>query len=203
MEGRVEFYHRPEHRSAKVGAVSRSKSTHKPPVRRGPGTVRIIGGEWKRRVLPVADVDGLRPTPDRVRETLFNWLTHAFGDFSGRSVLDLFAGTGALGIEAASRGATAVTLVESNATAARGLRAACAQLGARQITVSEGDAITIARELGEETRQFDLVLLDPPFAHGWIDTALPQAVELCAPEGFVYVEQEMPLDGSRVRRAWA
>lgn len=162
--------------------------------RRGAGTIRIIGGEWKRRILPVVDVEGLRPTPDRVRETLFNWLTHAFGDLAGLSVLDLFAGTGALGIEAASRGATKVTLVEGHATVAAGLRAAVAQLGATQIEIREGDAMNIGRSLRDATARFDLVLLDPPFAQRWIDRALPLAAELCAPDGFVYVEAEAALD---------
>jgi len=159
--------------------------------RRGGGTVRIIGGQWKRRVLPVADVDGLRPTPDRVRETLFNWLTHAFGDLAGLAVLDLFAGSGALGFEAASRGAAAVILVERSAVAADRLRAARALLGATQIDIREGDALRIGQDLADTAQSFDLVLLDPPFAQRWIDTALPLAARLCRPGGFVYAEAEM------------
>ena len=176
--------------------MSRSRSAAEPKGRRGPGSVRIIGGEWKRRVLPVANVEGLRPTPDRVRETLFNWLMHALGGMSGRSVLDLFAGTGALGIEAASRGASDVVLVEANAIAARELRAACTRLGASQVVVHEGDALAIIQEMRRDARRFDLLLLDPPFGQRWIDTALPQAVELCMPGGFVYVEQEAPLNAA-------
>ena len=159
--------------------------------RRGGGTVRIIGGQWKRRVLPVADVDGLRPTPDRVRETLFNWLTHAFGDLAGLVVLDLFAGSGALGFEAASRGAAAVILVERSAVAADRLRAARALLGATQIDIREGDALRIGQDLADTAQSFDLVLLDPPFAQRWIDTALPLAARLCRPGGFVYAEAEL------------
>ena len=166
---------------------------------RGSGRLRIIGGEWKRRLLPVVEADGLRPTPDRVRETLFNWLTHAFGgDFGHLCVLDMFAGTGALGIEAASRGAAEVTLLEKNAEVASTLRAARADLGAMHIEIREGDAIAIARELQLAEKQFDLVFVDPPFAQQWIDTALPLAVELAKPHGYIYVESERPLAGPTV-----
>lgn len=89
--------------------------------------IRIIGGQWKRRLLPVPDSPGLRPTPDRVRETLFNWLGQ---DLSGWHCLDLFAGSGALGFEAASRGAARVLMVEQNPAIARGLNASVQQLGA-------------------------------------------------------------------------
>jgi 16S rRNA (guanine(966)-N(2))-methyltransferase RsmD len=159
--------------------------------------LRIIGGEWKRRLLPIVNAEGLRPTPDRVRETLFNWLAHAFGgDFSDLSVLDLFAGTGALGIEAASRGAASVLLVEKNRDAASGLRAVRASLGAMRIDIREGDAVSIARELQQADKRFDLVFLDPPFSHQWIDTALPLAAQLASPRGFIYVESERPIEES-------
>ena len=178
-------------------SMTRPKSAPGRTLPRGSGTLRIIGGAWKRRLLPIVDAEGLRPTPDRVRETLFNWLTHAFGgDFKDRRVLDLFAGTGALGIEAASRGAAEVTLVERNAQAASGLRAARATLGATGIDIREGDAMAIARELQHAAKRFDLVFLDPPFAHQWIETALPLVVELSKPHGYVYVESECSLDAS-------
>lgn len=160
-------------------------------IRRGPGTVRIIGGAWKRRVLPVVEVEGLRPTPDRVRETLFNWLNHVFGgDLRGLSVLDLFAGSGALGFEAASRGATDVVLVESNPLAIASLEAARSMLDATGIDIRQGDATATARALREAGRQFDLVLLDPPFGRRWIEIALPLAAALCKPSGCIYVEAE-------------
>src|SRR3984885_7726057 len=93
----------------------RARPASSPPAPSRPaGRVRLIGGRWKRSVLPVVDLPGLRPTPDRVRETVFNWLTHAFGDWTGRAALDLFAGTGALGFEAASRGAAPVVLVDAH-----------------------------------------------------------------------------------------
>ena len=173
--------------------MRRSTSARPSPNRRGPGTIRIIGGAWKRQTLDVPDVVGLRPTPDRVRETLFNWLTHAFGDLTGRSVLDLFAGTGALGFEAASRGAGPVTLVENNGLAARALHAARSRFNAEGVEICEGDAMGIARQFRDARRQFDLVLLDPPFAQRWVDTALPIAADLCAPDGLIYVESETAL----------
>lgn len=169
-------------------------TTRHPVGRRGPGTIRIIGGEWKRQTLDVPDVAGLRPTPDRVRETLFNWLTHAFGDFQGRSVLDLFAGTGALGFEAASRGAASVTLVENNGVAAKGLQAARTRLKAPEIEIREGDAVAVGRQFRDAGRHFDLVLLDPPFGQRWVDTALPLASELCLPDGMIYIEAEVPVE---------
>ncbi len=161
------------------------------------GTVRIIGGVWRRRTLGVVDIPGLRPTPDRVRETLFNWLTHAFGgDLAGLTVLDLFAGTGALGFEAASRGAASVTLVENNQLALEELRQARTLLGAVQIDIIHGDAAGLAATMQRAGHHFDLVLLDPPFGHGWLDTALPLAAALCKPLGLIYVEAEAPLPES-------
>ena len=131
--------------------------------------IRIIGGQWKRRLLPVPDSPGLRPTPDRVRETLFNWLGQ---DLSGWHCLDLFAGSGALGFEAASRGAARVLMVEQNPAIARGLNASVQQLGAGAcIEVIRADA---ARWLDQRpTMLQDLILLDPPFRAGWLPRILP------------------------------
>ena len=176
---------------------------------RSAGHVRIIGGQWKRRSLAVADVPGLRPTPDRVRETLFNWLAHGFdGGLGGRSVLDLFAGSGALGIEAASRGASPVTLVDSHATALDALRQAQRVLGASQLEIIGGDAMRVAATLIESKRTFDVIFLDPPFGQRWLDRILPAASALCAPGGYIYVEAEESLpallpipDGVELHRA--
>jgi len=151
--------------------------------------VRLIGGRWKRTPLPVPVSAGLRPTPARVRETLFNWLGQ---DLSGWSVLDAFAGSGALGLEAASRGAERVTLLERDAQLARSLKAvvqrltqgASAQAGQR-IEVQQADALAW---MGAGRQAFDLVLLDPPFDEGLFDAALDAACQ-CVPEGgWVYVE---------------
>jgi 16S rRNA (guanine966-N2)-methyltransferase len=124
--------------------------------------LRIIGGEWRSRQLPFPDAPGLRPTPDRVRETLFNWLQC---DIAGSRCLDLFAGSGALGLEAASRGAQTVVQVESNAAAARQLREHYRTLNARQLQVMEQDALTF---LQGEPQAFDIVFMDPPFGQNLI-----------------------------------
>lgn len=163
-------------------------------------SVRIIGGRWKRSVLQVVDVPGLRPTPDRVRETLFNWLSHARGgDLDGCVVLDLFAGSGALGFEAASRGAARVVLVEVDATAARQLANARDQLGTdERLEICHGDALMVGARLQETKAAFDVIFLDPPFGQRWLDNALPLAATLCAASGLIYVEAEQPLDGRTI-----
>ena len=121
------------------------------------GKVRIISGQWRRRLLRVPDVDGLRPTPDRVRETLFNWLA---GSIEGARCLDLYAGSGALGFEAASRGAAEVVLVEKDQRAVACMREQASVLGANQIHVVQAD---VRRWLQGEASRFDIVFLDPPY----------------------------------------
>jgi 16S rRNA (guanine(966)-N(2))-methyltransferase RsmD len=153
--------------------------------------VRIIGGTWKRTPLQVATVPGLRPTPDRVRETLFNWLTHLVGDYRNLRGLDLFAGTGALGFELASRGARAVTLVESDPAALEQLRAARTRLAAAQVEIEAGDGLAFAGR--QAPGSFDIVLLDPPFESALAMPALAAARRLLAENGLVYLEQAAPL----------
>ena len=175
---------------------SRSDRSSAPPraAARG-GGLRIIGGKWKRTTIAVADVTSLRPTPDRVRETLFNWLSHYFGGaLDGLSALDLFAGSGALGFEAASRGAARVVLVENNAAAVRRLEALRDKLAATCICVRAGDALQTAEELERRGERFDMIFLDPPFRAGWMQRALPAAAALCASSGLVYAEAEAALD---------
>ena len=110
--------------------------------------VRIIGGQWKRTPLPVLDVEGLRPTPDRVRETVFNWINHLIdGGWSRMKCLDLFAGTGVLGFEAASRGAAQVVMVEMHTPAMRQLEATKEKLRAEQLSIVRGDALTAIQGL--------------------------------------------------------
>ncbi len=151
--------------------------------RKPPGEVRLIGGLWKRSKLPVPDRPGLRPTPDRIRETLFNWLGQ---DLTGWRVLDAFAGSGALGFEAASRGAAEVQLIERDGALARALEASRARLGASTVQVTCAEALAwMAR--GEAGR-YDLVLLDPPFDAGLLAPALSHAAALVAPTGLLYVE---------------
>lgn len=151
--------------------------------RTAPQQIRIIGGDWKRTPLPVIDVAGLRPTPDRVRETLFNWLGQRL---DGQACLDLFAGSGSLGFEAASRGASRVLMVERDARAARQLRENRVRLSATSIEVVEADALRLAAGLGPGT--FDVVFLDPPFASDLLARVLPQAMALVARAGALYVE---------------
>ena len=150
--------------------------------------VRVIGGVWKRSRLPVADKAGLRPTPDRVRETLFNWLGQ---DLSGWRCLDAFAGSGALGFEAASRGAAEVLLLEQDAELARSLQASRQRLNADKIRIERTDAIAwMARA---PAAAFDLVLLDPPFDSDLAARALPLAARLAAADGQIYLESRQAL----------
>jgi 16S rRNA (guanine(966)-N(2))-methyltransferase RsmD len=147
---------------------------------RAPHELRIIGGQWRRHRLPVLDAPGLRPTPDRVRETLFNWLGQ---ELTGWSVLDAFAGTGALGFEAASRGAATVQMLERDGRLVRGLDASRSKLGADAVSVIQADAIAWMRRV---PRQFDLVLLDPPFDAGLFESALDAALPCVLPRaGFI------------------
>jgi len=156
----------------------------------GAHTIRIIGGDWKRTPLPVLDLEGLRPTPDRVRETLFNWLGQ---QLDGQRCLDLFAGSGALGFEAASRGAARVVMVERNARAAAQLRANQARLGARTIEIAEADALRLAASLAPAS--FEVVFLDPPFGDAALLTrALAVAVPLVGVDGRLYVESGERID---------
>src|SRR5690606_20535174 len=141
-------------------------------------------GQWKRTRLPVADRPGLRPTPDRVRETLFNWLGQ---DLTGWHCLDAFAGTGALGFEAASRGAASVLLVEHDAGLAAQLRRTAERLGAAAVRVQRGDGLAALRAAAPAS--LHLVLLDPPFGHaGFFAPALQAAALAAAPDGFIYLE---------------
>jgi 16S rRNA (guanine966-N2)-methyltransferase len=146
--------------------------------------VRIIGGQWKRTKLPVADRPGLRPTPDRVRETLFNWLGQ---DLGGWRCLDAFAGTGALGLEAASRGASEVLLVEADAQLVERLRAMVQRLdAAATVKVQRGNGLSVLA--GAAPGGWDLVFLDPPFDAGLFDKALAAAAPVVGASGCIYLE---------------
>jgi 16S rRNA (guanine966-N2)-methyltransferase len=145
--------------------------------------VRIIGGQWKRSKLPVAERPGLRPTPDGVRETLFNWLGP---DLSGWRVLDAFAGSGALGFEAASRGAAEVLLIESDPALVRNLVAVKARLQAEAVQVIAAEALVWLARCAPA--RFELVLLDPPFEANLFDAALARAAPVVVPGGFLYLE---------------
>ena len=153
-----------------------------------PQEVRIIGGQWRRSRLPVANRPGLRPTPDRVRETLFNWLGQ---QLTGWRVLDAFAGSGALGFEAASRGATEVLLLEQDPALVASLQASRERLKAHTLQVLRQDAMAWMRAAAPA--RFELVLLDPPFAAGLAEPALQAAARLLVPDGLVYLESGEPL----------
>ena len=164
--------------------------------------VRIIGGQWKRTPLPVLDAEGLRPTPDRVRETVFNWLNHLFdGAWERVACLDLFAGTGALGFEAASRGAARVVMIEANAAAVRQLQATQEKLRATQVSIVRGDAGATAHQhagaFGDarhRRRSFPAHFLDPPYHQDWLAKVLPACAGLLSDGGLVYVEAEQAFD---------
>ena len=152
-----------------------------------PGRLRIVAGKWRSRLLKVDPVPGLRPTPLRIRETVFNWLQPGI---EGRRCLDLFAGTGALGLEALSRGAASVVFVEQSRRAADSLRKSCEALDAVGASVVTGDAFAYLADRAAEP--FELVFLDPPYADDSV-------AELCrllaeggwlAPRATVYFEQQ-------------
>lgn len=144
--------------------------------------VRIIGGQYRRRLLEVPAVEGLRPTPDRVRETLFNWLGQ---DLYGLRCLDLFAGSGALGFEAASREAREVVLVEKARAVADGLRRNAQLLGAGQLQVQCQDALAYLRG---NRQAFDIIFVDPPYGSDLLEQVLPLLADSLAPQGRIYVE---------------
>jgi 16S rRNA (guanine966-N2)-methyltransferase len=153
--------------------------------------VRIISGEWRGRRLPVLEIPGLRPSGDRCRETLFNWL-QAY--VTGADCADLFAGSGALGFEAASRGARSVILVEKNAVVVSSLDRGISVLRARQVRVHHGDALDWLRHA--EPDSLDIVFVDPPFDEGLIlKSALLLDRMHCVREGgFVYIEEPIARD---------
>lgn len=151
--------------------------------------IRIVGGQYRRTPIEVIDAPGLRPTPDRVRETLFNWLNYFWGgDFATKSVLDLFAGSGALGFEAASRGVSHVQMVEQNPKAVATLRALRDKLRADTIRIHAGDAMVALHRL--EAARFDLIFLDPPFGADWLERLWKDLPDLLEPNGLVYIEAE-------------
>ena len=156
--------------------------------------VRIIGGDWKRTPLPVLQAQGLRPTPDRVRETVFNWINHLQdGSWSDTQVLDLFAGSGALGFEAASRGAAKVTMIDANSAVVRQLESNREKLKATNVAIQRGDAMAAAQSLAGRGARFDLIFLDPPYQEDFLERALPLCRPLLKEGGLVYAESDKPL----------
>lgn len=168
---------------------NRLPATSSKPAAKSSHEVRIIGGQFKKSKLPVADKPGLRPTPDRVRETLFNWLGH---DLTGWVCIDVFSGTGALGLEAASRGAARVQLVESDPVLARQLDGVTKRLGATTVQVVRGDGLACLRQTPAASQ--DLILVDPPFDSSLFEPALHAAARAVKPLAYVYLEAPVRWD---------
>jgi 16S rRNA (guanine966-N2)-methyltransferase len=153
--------------------------------------VRIVGGTWRSRIIRFKPREGLRPTPDRVRETLFNWLGQ---DLTGLACLDLFAGSGALGFEAASRGARRVVMVEHDRPAFDALRANRTALAAERVELVRGDALEFMRSYDANVGLFDVIFLDPPFKADYWPRLLGALPPLMAPGARVYCESGAPVD---------
>ena len=163
------------------------------------GRLRIVAGNWRSRLLDIADVPGLRPTSERIRETLFNWLTP---HIHGARCLDLFAGTGALGLEALSRGAQSAVFVENSARAVATLNANIKVLGADEASVRHMDAEQYLQAPPAE--QFDLVFLDPPFAAdktGELCRLIEESGAL-ADRCLIYIEQDRSRDAATLPKTW-
>lgn len=159
------------------------------------GQVRIIAGQWRRRAIVVPERPGLRPTPDRVRETLFNWLDHLLErDWSEVNAMDVFGGTGVLGFEAASRGARLVTVVDQDRHACLSMQRLAQALRADplRVRVVQADGFTQLERAAESS--LDLIFLDPPFRQGLMERALTLAARAIRPTGLIYVESEATLE---------
>ncbi|NHB65595.1 MULTISPECIES: 16S rRNA (guanine(966)-N(2))-methyltransferase RsmD [Acinetobacter] len=160
--------------------------------------LRIIGGDWKRRQLAFASIEGLRPTPDRVRETLFNWL---MWDVQNACVLDLCTGSGALSFEALSRGAASVVMIEPDRTQAQFLTQ---NLELLKVTKARAQLkiATAQQALTSLKQQFDLVFLDPPYSLDLWETLATQADPLIKEDGFIYVEADRELSTLKLPSSW-
>lgn len=152
--------------------------------------VRIIGGDLRSRVISFPEAEGLRPTPDRVRETVFNWLGQTL---YGRTCLDLFAGSGALGFEAASRGAEQVVMVEKNPEVMRALQENLKKLGVMNISVHCRDGLEF---VSHDAQQYDVIFLDPPFDNDYLPKLLEILPQRLSANGVVYVESGERIDVS-------
>lgn len=150
-------------------------------------TVRISAGEWRSRVLKFPDVEGLRPTPDRVRQTVFNWLGQ---ELNGLVCLDLFAGTGVMGFEALSRGAKQAIMIEKSRVACQALKDNKLALNAENAQVFNVEALQF---LAKNQEKFDVVFVDPPYQQGWIDKVFPVLSQHLSQDGLAYVEAEYAL----------
>ena len=171
--------------------ISASLATRK----KSSGLVRIVGGAFRRTPLKVINLEGLRPTPSRVRETFFDWITHLTGGCEGKAVCDMFSGSGALGLEAASRGATRVLCIEKNREAARAIQEVTERLNATDsVEVLCADAM---KRLETVEESFDLIFIDPPFALGLQCDAAALARKRIRPEGLICLESDKEITEER------
>jgi 16S rRNA (guanine966-N2)-methyltransferase len=178
--------------------AKKKSSSNKTSMRRGSQQLRIIGGDWRSRRIQFADAPGLRPTMDKVRETVFNWLQW---DIEGKLILDCFAGSGALGYEALSRGAKEVTFLEFNASATRCIRESLDSLDATNAQVHQTDAIAWLAQ-NTELELFDVIFLDPPFGRDLLKPAVDIIAEKAQVGCLVYVEVEANADLSCIPANW-
>ncbi|GAA4878453.1 16S rRNA (guanine(966)-N(2))-methyltransferase RsmD [Ferrimonas pelagia] len=176
------------------------RNSKKPSTGRSPGQIRIISGQWRGRRLPVADLEGLRPTTDRVRETLFNWL---MGETHSARVLDCFSGSGALGLEALSRHAAHVVLMEFDTGVAKQLQRNLHSLGASNAQVCQGDTLKLLSQPCVEP--YDLVFVDPPFRKNLLSPCLEQLESngYLKPGSWIYVETEAELSPLPIPASWS
>lgn len=168
-----------------MAKILAKKSTSKPT--NAQNVVRINAGMWRSRLLKFPDVDGLRPTPERVRQTVFNWLGQ---DLTSKTCLDLFAGTGAFGFEALSRNAKQVVMVESSRPAHQALMHNQTLLQAQHCQIVQQDALQF---LASNQQLFDVIFCDPPYHKAWLDKLLPVLGQHLSPEGVLYVEAEFAI----------
>ena len=156
--------------------------------------VRINAGIWRSRLLKFPDVEGLRPTPERVRITVFNWLGQ---DLTGKTCLDLFAGTGAFGFEALSRNAKSVTMIENSPTAYNALLQNQTMLKAENCQILQQDALLfLAQNKQMPTQKYDIIFCDPPYNKNWLDKLLPVLNQQLSKDGMLYVEAEFKIQSS-------
>lgn len=164
--------------------LSKSKLNNKSGTKAVTNQIRINAGVWRSRLLKFPDAEGLRPTPERVRQTVFNWLGQ---DLTSKNCLDLFAGTGAFGFEALSRNAKSVLMIENAAIAYKSLLQNQTLLNAQNCQIHHLDALQF---LSQNTQKFDIIFCDPPYNKDWFSKLLPLLNQHLAPDGIVYVEAE-------------
>lgn len=171
-------------------SVVKAKGAHK--TARANNTIRINAGVWRSRLIKFPDVAGLRPTPERVRQTVFNWLGQ---ELTGKTVLDLFAGTGVFGFEALSRNAKHVVMVENARAAFQSLLQNQSLLKAEHCQILQQEAMQFVTH---NTHTFDIIFCDPPYHQGWLDKLLPLLGQHLSPDGLLYLEAEFAIESNAV-----